>query len=78
MDKQLKRKITNCWNVITEDQKSNPFLPPTPTSLSAMSYGEKSRAFYQLEYILIEAGLLARRRERRHGGEPMLQPQFDE
>jgi hypothetical protein len=69
MDKQLKRKITHCWNILSNDQTETPF---------AIAAGDKARAFYQLEFILIEAGLLARRRERRHGGAPMLQPQFDE
>jgi hypothetical protein len=67
MDKQLKRKITNCWNILTNDQTETPF---------AITHSDKARAFYQLEYILIGAGLLARHRERR--GAPMLQPEFGE
>jgi hypothetical protein len=49
----LKAKITKRWNILTGHQTLYPFQ------------GEKSTAFAQLEYILIEAGLLAERRERR-------------
>jgi len=57
-DRQLKRKITNCWNKLTNDQTETPF---------ALSVSDKARAFYQLEFILIEAGLLSRHRDRRGG-----------
>jgi hypothetical protein len=69
MDRQLKRKITNCWNILSNDQTETPFT---------ISHSDKARAFYQLEFILLEAGLLARRRERRHGGAPMPQTHINE
>jgi hypothetical protein len=50
-DPALKRKISERWNIISRGQRHNPF----PT-------GRESTAFAQLEYILIEAGLLAQRR----------------
>jgi hypothetical protein len=52
-DKELKRKITERWNLLTRHQNFNPF-----------PNGPECTAFAQLEYILIEAGLLAQRRER--------------
>ena len=53
MDNKLKQRITERWNIITERQSFNP-----------LGAGQKGTAFAQLEYILIEAGLLAQRRER--------------
>jgi len=53
MEAKLKTKITDRWNIITDHQSFNP-----------MGAGQKGTAFAQLEYILIEAGLLAQRRER--------------
>jgi hypothetical protein len=55
MNRALRRKITDRWNIITDDQKTDPFVDAV-----------KSRAFYQLEYILAEAGLLSK--HRRHQG----------
>jgi hypothetical protein len=61
-DKELKRKITERWNILSNHQNFNPFAD-----------GPKITVFAQLEYILIEAGLLAQRRKRlseramRHG-----------
>ncbi len=53
MDKAIKQKITERWNILTDHQTFNP-----------MGAGQKGTAFAQLEYILIEAGLLAQRREK--------------
>jgi hypothetical protein len=61
-DRSLKRKITDAWNIISDDQTRSPFQ---------ISDGQKSRAFYRLEFILIEAGLLSQHRERRRGGAPI-------
>jgi hypothetical protein len=52
-EEALKRKITQRWNVIAGIDRS-----PFPS-------GPKSAAFAQLEYIMQEAGLLARPRPRR-------------
>ena len=52
MDAKLKTKITERWNIITERQSFNP-----------LGAGHKGTAFAQLEYILIEAGLLAQTRK---------------
>jgi hypothetical protein len=52
-DKELKAEITKRWNVMTDRQTSNPF-----------NDAAKSRAFYQLEFLLVEQGLLAQRRDK--------------
>jgi hypothetical protein len=49
---KLKTQITKRWNIISDHQTLLPF-----------SGTVKGIAFAQLEYILIEAGLLAPRRE---------------
>ena len=55
MEAKLKTKITDRWNLITDHQTFNP-----------MGSGQKGTAFAQLEYILIEAGLLAQSRKTNH------------
>jgi uncharacterized membrane protein affecting hemolysin expression len=49
----LKRKITERWKVLSDHHNYNPF-----------NSSRVNIAFAQLEYILLEAGLLAPRRAR--------------
>jgi hypothetical protein len=60
VDKELKHKITERWNIISRGQTCNPFKS-----------SREITAFAQLEYILLEAGLLAQKRAPRKVSEPM-------